>query len=146
MLLWTVLLYLLTISSNTSKKNIFWNSCRVLKKLVFRGPNKSFSNSRFSFICWIHFNVIYFQKHLKKSIVKLTTLINIYFIWLASFWDYFWNALAIIIPLLSFKGTTLVYLLKISIAHNKYLIPLLYLLIDCVPAESTPQILSLKDE
>ena len=41
---------------------------------------------------------------------------------------------------------TQAYLLNISIAHNKYLIPLLYLLNDCISAESTPQILSLNDE
>ena len=41
---------------------------------------------------------------------------------------------------------TQAYLLNKSIARNKYLIPLLYLLNDCKSAESTPQILSLYDE
>ena len=41
---------------------------------------------------------------------------------------------------------TQAYLLNKSITHNKYLIPLLYLLNDCIPAKSTPQILSLNDE
>ena len=63
--------------------------CVQLKNLVFQRPKKSFSNNRFSFIvCLIHFNVIYFQKSLKRIIVKFTTLINPYFIWFAYFWDY----------------------------------------------------------
>ena len=91
MVLWTLLLYLLTISSDISCDiNILWNGCHVLKNLVFESSNKLFSNNRFSFIvCWIHFSAIYFQKPLKKLIVKFTTLINPYFIWFASFWDYF---------------------------------------------------------
>ena len=48
-----------------------------------------------------------------------------------------------LIPFLSFKGTTHAYLLKISITHNKNLIPLLYLLNNCISAKSTPQILSI---
>ena len=51
-----------------------------------------------------------------------------------------------LVPFLSFIGITKVYLLNKSIAHNKYLIPLLYLLYDCISAKSTPQILSLYDE
>ena len=47
---------------------------------------------------------------------------------------------------LSFKGTTQAYLLKISITHNKNLIPLLYLLNNCVSVKSTPQALSLNAE
>ena len=31
-------------------------------------------------------------------------------------------------------------------AHSKYLIPLLYLLNDCISAKSTPQILSLNED
>ena len=46
-------------------------------------------------------------------------------------------------PFLSFNGTTQAYLLKISITHNKNLIPLLYLLNNCISAKSAPQILSL---
>ena len=49
-------------------------------------------------------------------------------------------------PFLSFKGTTLAYLLKISITHNKNLNPLLNLLNNYISAKSTPQILSLNDE
>ena len=56
------------------------------------------------------------------------------------------NALTILIPFLSFKGTTQAYLLKISITHNKYLIPLLYLLNNSISAKSAPQILSLNVE
>ena len=42
-------------------------------------------------------------------------------------------------PFLSFKGTTQAYLLKISIAHNKNLNPLLTLLINCKSAKSEPK-------
>ena len=52
----------------------------------------------------------------------------------------------IVISFLSFKGTAKAYLLNKSIAHKRYLIPLLYLLIKCMSAKSTPQILSLKEE
>ena len=54
----------------------------------------------------------------------------------------FWNALTIVIPVLSFKGTTQAYLQKISIAHTqRNLNPLLDLLIDCISAKSAPQML-----
>ena len=49
-------------------------------------------------------------------------------------------------PFLSFKGTTHAYLMNKSITHKRYLIPLLYLLINCISAKSTPLILSLKEE
>ena len=49
-------------------------------------------------------------------------------------------------PVLSFIRIAHAYLLNKSIAHNKYLIPLLYLLNDCISAKPTPQILSLNDE
>ena len=48
-------------------------------------------------------------------------------------------------PFLSFKGTTQAYLLKISITHNKNLIPLLYLFNNYISGKSAPQILSLND-
>ena len=41
-------------------------------------------------------------------------------------------------PFSPFKGTTHAYLLKISIALNKKLISLLNLLINRIPAKSTP--------
>ena len=47
---------------------------------------------------------------------------------------------------LSFKGTTHAYLLKTSMTHNKNVVPLLNLLINCISAKSTPQILSLNKE
>ena len=53
----------------------------------------------------------------------------------------FWKALVIVIPFLSLKGITNVYLLKISITHNKKRIPWLNLLINCISARSIPQIL-----
>ena len=40
------------------------------------------------------------------------------------------NALAIVMPLLSFRGATHAYLLERSMADSKYLIPLLYFLIN----------------
>ena len=49
-------------------------------------------------------------------------------------------------PFLSFKGVTHAYLLKISIAHNKNLNPLLNLSFNCISPTSTPQILSIKGE
>ena len=49
-------------------------------------------------------------------------------------------------PFLSFKGITQAYLPKISITHDKNLIPLLNLLINCMSAKSGPQILALNDE
>ena len=36
--------------------------------------------------------------------------------------------------------------MHISITHNKKRIPLLNLLINCIPARSAPQLLSIKDE
>ena len=56
------------------------------------------------------------------------------------------NALTTVKPCLSFKGATHTYLLKRSMADNKYLISLLYALIYCISAKSTPQILSLNKE
>ena len=56
------------------------------------------------------------------------------------------NESAIVTPFLSFNGTTKTYLENKSIAHKRYLIPLLYLLINCISAKSTLQILSLKEE
>ena len=58
----------------------------------------------------------------------------------------FLNALIIVIPFVSFKGKTHAYFLKRSIARNKYLFPLFYLLNDCISAKSTPQMLSLNEE
>ena len=51
-----------------------------------------------------------------------------------------------LIPFLSFNGTTNAYLLNKSIAHKRYLIPLFFLLNDCMPAKSSPHILSLNCE
>ena len=51
------------------------------------------------------------------------------------------NALTIVLPLLFLYDayTTHAYLLKKSIGHNKYLIPLLYLVNDFISAKSTSQ-------
>ena len=58
----------------------------------------------------------------------------------------FWKALVIITPFLSFKGKTQAYLLKTFVTHNKYQIPLLYLLINCIFCKSGQKISSLKEE
>ena len=47
---------------------------------------------------------------------------------------------------MSFKGTTLAYLLKILITHNKKEISLINLLFNCVSARSAPQVMSIKNE
>ena len=52
----------------------------------------------------------------------------------------------IIIPFLSLKGTTQVYLLKILITHNKQQSSLSNLLKSCISAKPAPQILSTKSE
>ena len=52
----------------------------------------------------------------------------------------------ILIPFLSFNGITNAYLLYKSIAHKRYLIPLFFLLNDCMSAKSTRHILSLNCE
>ena len=57
----------------------------------------------------------------------------------------FLNALTTLVSFLSFIEITHAYLLNKSIAHNKYLFPLFYLLSDCISAKSTPQILSLNE-
>ena len=52
----------------------------------------------------------------------------------------------IVIPFSSFKGTTYAYLLKISVTHNKNLVPSLNLPINWISAKSAHQILSLNEE
>ena len=52
----------------------------------------------------------------------------------------------IVTPFLFFKETTQAYLLKISITHNKNLIPSFYLLITYISERSAPQIWSLNQE
>ena len=129
------------------KINILWNRCHVFKNLVFHRPNESLSNNILSFtVCWIHFNVIYFQKIFKRIIIKFTTLVNPYFIWFSSFWDYFLKCVNNTNSFFVFYRNKPRILLNKSIAHNKYLFPLLSLLSGCISAKSTPQILSLKDE
>ena len=52
----------------------------------------------------------------------------------------------IVTPLLLFKETTQAHLLKISITHNKNLIPSLYLPITYISERSAPQILPLNEK
>ena len=47
----------------------------MFKNFVFQCSNKSISNNRFSFIvCWIYFNVIYFQKIFERNYCKVRYL------------------------------------------------------------------------
>ena len=48
-------------------------------------------------------------------------------------------------PFLLFKGITHTYLLKVSMTHNKNLMLLLNLLVNCISAKSTTQIFSLNE-
>ena len=54
------------------------------------------------------------------------------------------KALASIISFLSFKEITHAYLLSISVTHNKNVIPLFNLLINCISAKSPPERLFIK--
>ena len=56
------------------------------------------------------------------------------------------HPLVTLIPYLFSNGITNAYLLYKSIAHKRYLIPLFFLLNDCMSAKSTPHILSLNCE
>ena len=55
------------------------------------------------------------------------------------------KTLVIVIPFLSFKGITHVYLMEISLTHNKKQMLLLNVLFKCIAARPVPQILSIKD-
>ena len=59
---------------------------------------------------------------------------------------FFWKKFVIVISFFSFKGITHAHLLKISITHHRYLIPLLNLLINYTSARSAHQTLSIKVE
>ena len=63
---------------------------------------------------------------------------------LANFQIWISVPLTIVTPFLPFKGTTQAYLLKMSMTHDKNLVPLLYLLINCISARSVLQVLSFK--
>ena len=97
-----------------------------------------------SVICIVVFIYINFLKELFLNSLPLTT--HIFFGFLVESSNIFWNALTMVIAFLSFKGTTQAYLPKISITNNKNLNPLLNLLINCISAKSTPQMLSLNPE
>ena len=58
----------------------------------------------------------------------------------------FWSALVIVPLFLSFDEVTKAYLLKTWIIHNLKRVPLLYLLIYCIPARAASHMLSLEDE
>ena len=98
-------------------------------------------------MCWIHFYAILFKHDFIDLLLNALPLsTHILFDWRLISSKIFLKALVISIALLSFKGITHAYLLKISITHNKNLNPLLNLLINCISSRSTPQILSIKDE
>ena len=80
------------------------------------------SKNRVSFVMrWIQFNIIVLQRWLRSSIVKFTAFICAYFVRFALLDSskICWKPLVIIVPFLSFKGTTHAYLLWISVIHNK---------------------------
>ena len=94
----------------THQNKHFWKRCHVFENLVFQCSNKSLTNNTFPFIvCSIHFNVIYFQNIFEIIIIKFTTLINPYFIWFSSFWDYFLKCVNNTNSFLSFIGITHAY-------------------------------------
>ena len=77
-------------------------------------------------------------------IIKFSSLAYPYYIWFSMrLFYYFIKCISILVPFLSFNGITKAYLLNKSIAHKRYLIPLFFLLNDCMSAKSTPKILSL---
>ena len=67
------------------------------------------------------------------------------FIFFFFFFFFFLKSISNCSTFLSFKGTTYAYLLKISITHNKKLILILSLLINCIYARS-PKNESINDE
>ena len=74
-----------------------------------------------------------------QNSLLLSTYVLFHFLFEA--FSVFWNASTIIIPFFSFKGTTQVYLVKISITHDQNLIPSLKLLINFhISKTSTPNI------
>ena len=78
---------------------------------------------------------------------KIHCLYLPYFVWFAIiFSSVFFKSIKILIPFLSVKRITHVYLLKIWITHDKKRITLLNSLIICISARPAPQILSIKDE
>ena len=89
---------------------------------------------------WVSLSFYHFLKELLQN--SLPWSIHILFGFLFELSKMLWNALTIVTPFLSLKETTHAYLLKISIIYNKNLILLLYLLINCISAKSTLQILS----
>ena len=91
----------------------FLHCCHIFVNLIFQCSNKSFRNNRFSFtVCRIHFYVIVFQNSLPWST-------HILFVFLFELSKMFSNALTIVTPFLSFRGSTQACLLQISMTHNK---------------------------
>ena len=98
------------------KSNIFkFCSLRFFKAL-------SATTGSLSHKCWIHFYII-MKPWINLSIAKFTSFIYPYFACLRlDSSKFFWKALVLAIPFLSFKGTAHVYLLKyqqISITHSR---------------------------
>ena len=128
----------------------------MLKNLVFQSFYAFFSNNRFSSLFAEYISTLLIFKNLLKRILQNSSPLSSHILFGLHPFDFallfsemskfFLNALIIVIPLVSFKGATHAYLLKRSIARNKYLFPLFYLLNDCISAKSTPQILSLNEE
>ena len=128
----------------------------MLKNLVFQSFYAFFSNNRFSSLFAEYISTLLIFKNLLKRILQNSSPLSSHILFGLHPFDFallfsemskiFLNVLIIVIPLVSFKGTTHTYLLKRSIARNKYLFPLFYLLNDCISAKSTPQMLSLNEE
>ena len=100
---------------------------------------------------FLHYLVNVFLYHCMATMISLSNC-NFYDIYLPIFYLVyaktdlikFWKALIIVIPFLSFKRETQVYVLRASMTHNKNRYPLSYLLINCVSAKSASQLLFLK--
>ena len=101
-----------------------------------------FSDNIFPFVIWwIHFYIIILQQRFQWSIAKFATFIPLHFVGFAA---WFLKKLVIVVPFLSLKGVTQIYLLVMSTTHNKNWNTLFHILIKCISASSAPQILSLK--
>ena len=82
---------------------------------------------------------------LQNSLPLLTLLPLPLYVWITTriIQNIFWKILVIVTSFLSFKGKTHVYLLTLSITHNKNQIPLLLLLINYTYAITAPILLSI---
>ena len=138
--LWYILLYLSNISCNLSMHTFFDIAVIYLKIFFFKVPINLSATTYFpSFCISFYISLIYCNTHylnlpINCLVYDKTRLKN------------YWIALVFVIALLSFKGATHTFLLKILGKHIKNRIPLLHLLFNYIPARSTPHMLPLKQE